>query len=212
VSPFYPVHNTELLPTEPLEAIKRGNAATVTVLIGSNADETTLWSYGKVSEDKLQRIATDYGVTEGLATYRANRPQANAEQLLVALTSDHMFRIPGIRLAEAQVNHTTDVWMYLFNWKSRAFDGRLGATHALEIPFAFNNLDRAGVDAFIGAGVSPQHLADAMHKAWASFIKDGQPGWSKYALTERATMLFDEQSSVVDDPMGDERAVWQGLR
>jgi para-nitrobenzyl esterase len=123
-----------------------------------------------------------------------------------------MFRIPGIRLAEAQVNHTTDVWMYLFNWKSRAFDGRLGATHALEIPFAFNNLDRAGVDAFIGAGVSPQSLADTMHKAWASFIKDGQPGWSKYALTERATMLFDEQSSVVDDPMGDERAVWQGLR
>ncbi|NCF34185.1 MAG: carboxylesterase family protein [Proteobacteria bacterium] len=212
VSPFYPVHNTELLPTEPLEAIKNGNAATVTVLIGSNADETTLWSYGKVSEDKLQRIATDYGVTEGLATYRANRPQANAEQLLVALTSDHMFRIPGIRLAEAQLNHTTDVWMYLFNWKSRAFDGRLGATHALEIPFAFNNLDRAGVDAFIGAGVSPQPLADVMHKAWASFIKDGQPGWSNYALTERATMLFDEQSSIVDDPMGDERSVWEGLR
>lgn len=212
VSPFYPVHGTELLPTNPLQAIKDGNAPTVRLLVGSNTDETTLWGYGDVDESKLQRVAEDYGVAQHLKAYRNNRPTANAEQLLVALTSDHMFRIPCIRLAEAQLQHTPDVWMYLFNWQSRAFDGRLGATHALEIPFAFNNLDRAGVDVFLGPGPSPQALADAMHQAWSTFIKTGQPGWSNYRLADRSTMVFDDQSAITKDPMADERMIWEGLR
>ena len=212
VSPFYPVHGTELLPTNPLQAIKDGNAPTVRLLVGSNTDETTLWGYGDVDESKLQRVAEDYGVAQHLKAYRNNRPTANAEQLLVALTSDHMFRIPCIRLAEAQLQHTPDVWMYLFNWKSRAFDGRLGATHALEIPFAFNNLDRAGVDVFLGPGPSPQALADTMHQAWSTFIKTGQPGWSNYRLADRSTMVFDDQSAIKNDPMADERMIWEGLR
>ena len=114
--------------TNPLQTIKNGNTPTVAILVGSNTHETTLWGYGRVDESKLQRAAEEYGVTEQLEIYRNNRPEADAAQLLVALTSDHMFRIPCIRLAEAQLQHTTNVWMYLFNWKSRAFEGRLGDT------------------------------------------------------------------------------------
>jgi para-nitrobenzyl esterase len=212
VSAFYPVHNTELMPEDPLQAIRSGNAADVDVLIGSNSDETTLWGHGDVDETKLQRIAAEFNVANGVGTYRANRPDASAAQLLVALTSDHMFRIPGIRLAEAQIEHTPNVWMYLFDWKSRAFEGRLGATHALEIPFAFNNLDRAGVDVFIGPGPIPQHLADTMHNAWSAFIKSGTLDWPSYTLAQRATMVFDDSSAAVDDPMSEERTIWEGVR
>ena len=102
--------------------------------------------------------------------------------------------------------------MYLFDWKSRAFEGRLGATHALEIPFAFNNLDRAGVDVFIGPGPMPQQLADTMHNAWSGFMKNGSPDWPSYTIGERSTMVFAETSNVVSDPMGDERSVWEGIR
>ena len=49
--------------------------------------------------------------------------------------------------------------MYLFAWESRAFGGRLRATHALEIPFTFDNLDKGGVDALLGEGPTPQKLA-----------------------------------------------------
>ncbi|GIS20187.1 MAG: hypothetical protein CM15mP120_21030 [Pseudomonadota bacterium] len=208
---FYPVHGTELC-QRTFASHKDGNAPTVRLLVGSNTDETTLWGYGDVDESKLQRVAEDYGVAQHLKAYRNNRPTANAEQLLVALTSDHMFRIPCIRLAEAQLQHTPDVWMYLFNWKSRAFDGRLGATHALEIPFAFNNLDRAGVDVFLGPGPSPQALADAMHQAWSTFIKTGQPGWSNYRLADRSTMVSTTRVRSQNDPMADERMIWEGLR
>ena len=123
-----------------------------------------------------------------------------------------MFRIPAIRLAEAREPHTRDTWMYLFDWCSRAFEGRLKATHSLEIPFAFDNLAQPGVDLFIGPGERPQHVADVMHRAWISFINDGDPGWDRYDSNTRATMVFDDRSGVQQDPAGAEREAWDGLR
>ena len=139
-------------------------------------------------------------------------PGASLEDLAIAVTTDHMFRIPCVRLAEAQSKLGEDTWMYLFTWKSRAFEGKLGATHALEIPFAFNNLKQPGVDAFIGPGDLPQHLADAMHNHWASFIKEGNPGWEHYSENYRKTMVFDDESRVIDDPNGIVREAWTDIR
>jgi para-nitrobenzyl esterase len=212
VSPFYPAHGNALLPQSPLTAITAGCGSDVAVLTGTNADETTLWGYGKVDQDKLVRIADSYGANSALEAYRHERPKADAEQLLIAMTTDHMFRIPAIRLAEARANHTSDTWMYLFKWASRAFGGKLRATHALEIPFAFDNLDRAGVDAFIGPGDKPQHVADVMHGAWINFINLGDPGWARYDLAQRNTMTFDDKSNLEADPAAAERQAWEGLR
>ncbi|GIR37989.1 MAG: hypothetical protein CM15mP49_33740 [Actinomycetota bacterium] len=38
--------------------------------------------------------------------------------------------------------------MYEFDWKSKAFNGALGACHALEIPFTFGTLGVNGTDVF----------------------------------------------------------------
>jgi len=54
----------------------------------------------------------------------------------------------------------------------------------------------------------PQPLADAMHGAWANFIKGGEPEhadlpeWPRYDIRRRATMVFDTMTSVVNDPAG----------
>ena len=212
VSPFYPVHGTSLLPLSPIDAIRAGMGSQVAVLTGSNADETTLWGFGEVDDGKLNRMAESVGAAATLNTYRKTRPDADAQALLIALTSDHLFRIPGIRLAEARFEAQAATWMYLFNWRSRAFGGKLGATHALEIPFVFNNLDRAGVDVFLGPGDSPQHLANEMHQAWCRFIKEGDPGWPAYDPHHRATMSFDHKPRLVNDPAASERLAWEGLR
>jgi para-nitrobenzyl esterase len=129
-----------------------------------------------------------------------------------------MFRIPAVRLLEARIARSTadganaPSWMYWFCWASRAFEGRLGATHALEIPFVFDNLDRPGVDVFIGPGERPQDLARVMHDAWIRFIRDNDPGWARYDLERRFTMKFDTASELVMDPQGDEREAWAGVR
>ncbi len=207
VSAFYPVVGADILPEPPLDAIRAGLHAEVPVLTGSNRDETTLWGYGQVDEAKLHRTASSLGGTEVQAIYRRTRPNASPAELMTAITTDHMFRIPAIRLAEA---HPGNTWLYQFNWRSRV--ERLGATHALEIPFAFDNLHQPGVGAFIGEGPSPQHVADAVHGAWTRFIRDGDPGFPPYSLARRETMVFDDTSRVVEDPAADERMAWDGLR
>ena len=211
VSPFYPVHGNATLPDDPLTAARNGASSTVRVLTGSNKDETTLWSTGETSREKLERTVAGYQAIEALAVYQRTRPEASSHDLLVALTTDHMFRIPAIRLAEAR-QEAAPTFMYQFNWRSRALNGVLAATHSLEIPFAFNNLDQAGVDFFLGPGPSPQGLADTMHKAWCDFIKTGEPGWPAYDSDTRATMFFDDIYAVVEDPDPEERAAWNGIR
>ena len=107
--------------------------------------------------------------------------------------------------------------MYLFSWESRAFGGRLRATHALEIPFAFNNLERAGVDLFLGPGELPQPLATAMHDAWIRFVRDGDPNgeglprWSAYDPERRSVMEFGERVGELLDPGAAARQSWDGV-
>ena len=61
-------------------------------------------------------------------------------------------------------------------------------------------------------------LQEQIHASWLSFIRDGQPQgehlppWPAYDERERATMVLDYESHVVDDPWSDERLVWDGLR
>ena len=45
-----------------------------------------------------------------------------------------------------------------------------------------------------------------MHAAWVAFAATGDPGWPKYDLERRATMRFDADSRVVEDPRSWERA------
>jgi len=219
VGPFYPVVDGSVLPVSPLEAIQQGASADVPVLIGTNRDEATLWGYGDIDEERLRKLTIRLGGDEQmLAAYQAARPSASANDVLIGITTDHMFRIPAIRLAEARATHGRRTWMYLFAWESRAFGGRLKATHALEIPFAFDNLDKLGVDVFLGEGPTPQHVADAMHAAWTSFIRTGDPNcdalpdWPAYDTRRRATMVFDNVSEAVDDPSSIERRLWDGRR
>ena len=74
------------------------------MLCGTNLDETTLWGYGRVDEARLHRFAArifDERADTALATYRRSRPDATPADLVIAMTTDHIFRIPAIRLCEA---------------------------------------------------------------------------------------------------------------
>jgi para-nitrobenzyl esterase len=107
--------------------------------------------------------------------------------------------------------------MYRFDWKSPAFGGRLGAAHALELPFVWNRLDLP-VGILLGPDIAPlQPLATAMHGAWCQFIRTGDPNggglpsWPRYDAERRATLLIDRDSHVADDPAGAARAAWPAV-
>jgi para-nitrobenzyl esterase len=81
--------------------------------------------------------------------------------------------------------------------------GKLGACHALDIPFVFRHLASPEA-AFLTRGNAPQPLSDAMSGAWASFARTGTPAgagldWPEYG-PRRSTMILDEMLRVEADP------------
>ena len=59
---------------------------------------------------------------------------------------------------------------------------------------------------FTGGGATAVALADKMSDAWIAFARSGDPNvpklpkWPAYTATQRATMLFNDESKVVNDP------------
>jgi len=213
VSPFYPVEGTPAVPVRPVDAAAAGMGANVRVLVGSNKDETTMFNLTELSEEHVKNNADRFGGGETLlAAYRSAYPEASHHDIGIAMSTDFTFRIPCLRLAEARESHPESegkTWMYFFAWESRS---KLKSTHALEIPFVFNNLDKPGVRVFLGEGSLPQDVADVMHDAWTRFIRDGDPGWQPYELSTRSNMKFDDHSEVVSDPDTLIRPAWDGIR
>jgi para-nitrobenzyl esterase len=216
--PFEPVIDGDVLPALPIERIAAGASAGVDVMVGTNTEEERLFmvpngAINHTTEAILAGTVAAYGLPVEVtqATYRATRRDASAGDLLEAIVTDWFFRIPAIRLAEASVTSNSPTYMYEFAWRSPQYDGRLGACHALEIPFVFDNLDDEWLEPLLGTG-APQPVADTMHAAWVAFATNGEPGWSRYDLQRRATMRFDTTSEVVDDPRSAERSLWEGLR
>jgi para-nitrobenzyl esterase len=214
--PFVPTIDGRHLPDFPLDTIAAGRTGAVPTLVGTTRDEMTLFlvldpKLGVVDEARIAHRfeqAFGEGAAIALETYRANRPAADPTDLLVALTTDEVFRLPAIRLAEAQAAQGRAAFMYWFTWASPVMGGKLGSGHALELPFVWDALDRPGLGSLTGTGPERQAIADAMHRAWIAFARTGEPGWPEYDFERRATQRFDATREVIEDPLGDERVLW----
>jgi para-nitrobenzyl esterase len=217
--PFEPVIDGNLLPGRPIDRIAAGAGTNVDVLVGNNADEFRFFlvpvgAMNAINEQILNRTVAAYGlpVAETLATYRATRKDATPGELQAAIRTDWFYRIPAIRLAEVHARQNAGAtYMYEFAWQPPTFDGHIGACHALEIPFVFDNLDKGGFEGLAGTH-PPQEVADTMHAAWVAFATSGNPGWPPYDLKRRATMRFDVTLELVEDPYSAERMLWEDRR
>lgn len=217
--PFEPVVDGEVLPAAPIDLVAAGAGAGVDLLIGSNTEEFRLFLtptglLDLIPEPLARATAAGYGLDPdtALARYRETRPDAGWGELAEAVITDWFYRIPAVRLAEAHLKHgLAATYLYEFGWQPPTFDGRLGACHASELPFVFDNLDDAQFVPLLGDAL-PQQLADTMHAAWVAFASTGDPGWNRYDTERRTTMRFDTESGPVDDPRSAERVLWDGCR
>ncbi|WP_284037203.1 carboxylesterase/lipase family protein [Neobacillus sp. 114] len=214
-----PVIDGVSLPKHPQLAIAEGSAKDIPVLIGTNKDEFNIFSvfdpeWKDADEAKVKAI---FEKTFGpLVPLIANfNPEPLSQDLFNKLLTIHIFTYPAQKLAELQGNQGAPVWMYRFDWETPVFDGALKATHALEIPFVWNTLDKPNTTNFTGTSPERQQVADQMHQAWINFARNGNPNtdalpsWPKYDLNFRPTMIFNLESAVVNDPNRAERMIWE---
>jgi para-nitrobenzyl esterase len=211
-----------------------GAARDVALLVGANRDETKLFRMGLAASSELdlaglaKRVrgslrangADESHAERLIETYRkAREGRASTEpgELLDALDSDRTFRVPAIRLAEAQAASQSRSYQYFFTWSSPARRGTLGACHALELPFVFGTLDAPTMDRFAGTGPDAERLSGQMMDAWIAFARSGDPGhagipsWPTYDTAKRATLVFDRACELAHAPLDAERAAWDGV-
>ncbi|MFJ1581505.1 carboxylesterase/lipase family protein [Streptomyces sp. NPDC088182] len=202
-----------VLPRDPAAALAAGQGAEIGLLMGTTSEEYRLWfipsgALDRIGPVTLRLAMARFGVRgRTAAVYRANRPDASPGELLGALATDRLLRIPLTRLADARRNAPAATYFYEFAWPSPV--QRLGACHALEIGFVFDTLREPATRSLTGTG-APQSLADTMHADWVRFAATGDPGWPAWDASRPVMTYGRGAPEVVHAPRDDERRAWDG--
>jgi para-nitrobenzyl esterase len=216
--PFAPTVDGSVLPATPVRSLALGQGGGVPLLIGSNRDEARLFLVASrtidvIDDAVLAGAASAYGLSgDELGVYRGNRPSASPGDVLAAVVTDWFFRVPAIRVAETRAAAGAErTWMYRFDYPEPRDNHGFGACHAAEVAFVFGTIGLASARLLIGATPSAA-VSERVHRVWVDFVTYGDPGWAPYDTVRRTTGLLAEDVRPVDDPAGDERALWEGIR
>jgi para-nitrobenzyl esterase len=202
---FAPTGGGTGLPDDIVEAAAKNP---VPLSVGTNKDESLLFMAfdpnlsNATHEQWVKMTADQFGErAEPIRdAYEAARPGATPLQLLAAVATDRTFRRPAQKLCERRAELGTASWMYWFTWASPAFGGVLGSAHALDIPFAFDNLHSPGSEMLLGDVDVVQPLATRFADEIAAFASQGSASWNRFDLTDRTTMRLDTTVELLSDP------------
>jgi para-nitrobenzyl esterase len=217
VLPFAPVIDGGLLPADPLAAAGAGVAADIPVLLGTTRDEARLFlvptrALDSIDDELLASAGELYGLSAAAtATYRNTRATSSPGDVLAAIVTDQRFLRPALQLAEVREEVGAPTWLARFDAVALDDNDGLGSCHAVEVPFAFANVDLPALRPRIGAAPSAAAAA-TLHGAWVAFASGGSPGWPEYNLTTRPAARLTDVVTVVEDPAGDERRAWPNAR
>ena len=215
---FGPVVDGRVLPGRPFDPTAPEVSSGVPMIIGTTATESTYMigatdpAVFDLSEAdmrmRLKKIVGDSA--DGLIDlYRKNRPEGSPSDIFFAITTDRQMRRSAILQAERKAAAgKAPAYMYIMAWKTPVEGGKWRSPHTVEVPFVWHNTKESA--SLVGTGPALRPLADKMSGAWLAFAHTGSPGtaelpWPAYTASQRATMIFDDQCKVVNDPDQKER-------
>ena len=203
--PFAPVVDGDVLPTTPW----LGLTGRVELLVGHTRHEQRLLTalggmLGEITEAQALETAQVFGPDP--ERYQESFP--NPEALYEVVRSDWLFRMPSLKLAEAQVEAGGSAHLYELTWAAPGMGGVLGACHGLDVPLVFGNLT-AGQPAMLIGDLTAEAtaLSEQMRSAWIGFATNGNPGWPTYETG--LTRLFDVEPTVTTYPEQVSRKIWR---
>ncbi len=170
-----------------VDVYREKNSAAVPVILGSNCDEGTFASY---------------------AAGDARRWADEADRKGFELTMTDHLRRNALGPAEAAGAWGGPAWVYRLDLPSTFLDGKLGATHAADIPLTFNYPAIGTKCHIFYVPTTPEaiELAQAWSSTCMHFARTGNPNgagylpdWPAYDTQTRKTMVLDAQCRIVDD-------------
>ncbi|MBQ1331992.1 MAG: carboxylesterase/lipase family protein [Lachnospiraceae bacterium] len=224
------VSGDDLLPDKVWDALEKGNAADVKVLIGTCRDEATLFYPIKMvpyTPDMVRQMLEYSNHPERFGEFEKVYGDLTTDAALIQIGTDRLFWNDSVRCSDAQAKHNT-VWRYRFDFVTpQAAQFGLFATHSADIGPALKNSCGAQLMMF-DQGEDPARLEkirEILHGAFVNFVKNGDPAgttgpeWKPYTRERRETMLIDvtaggeDACTLAEDPRGEVYdALWADLR
>ncbi|OBH07857.1 carboxylesterase [Mycobacterium sp. E2699] len=216
--PIGPVFGDDVLPVDPVEAMRTGRAHRVPLIVGTNAEEGRLFTrFLKMlptNESMIEELLAD---TEPAARERitAAYPDYPAPSACIQLGGDFAFSSAAWQIAEAHGSHAP-TYLYRYDYAPRTLRwSGLGATHATELLAVFD-VYRTRFGALLTAAADRRaalRVSNHVQRRWRSFGRTGSPGddWPAYTPHDRAVMVFDRKSRIEFDPHPHRRMAWDGF-
>jgi para-nitrobenzyl esterase len=125
--------------------------------------------------------------------FRARYPEASPEELFHRIVTPARSWRGQVEEAEARARAGRgNTFVYQLDYEA--------AKHTDDIGLAFGTVP--------DPTPARRAVSDVVMDAFVRFARTGNPGWPAYGLDRRATMVFDTQSRVVDDPRRWERELF----
>ena len=206
-----PTVDGKILPRHPYDPAAPEASANVPLLIGNVLNEQSPINSGDPEIQTIDELKAKLSpvfrerTDNVIQVFQKFYPKAKMYQLLTLITAENGHRKNAIIQAERKfAQKAAPVWMYWFTWQTPILDGRPGAFHCSELPFVFNNSDRASH--MTGGGSEARELAGKVSDAWINFARKGDPNhsglpaWPSFNPDQRPTMVFDTKCEVKNDP------------
>jgi len=213
---FTPVVDGKVLPHHPFDPVAPPESADVPVIISTTLEDAALaLTNFDLDEAGLKAMMSErYGpkAEQMLALYRKRYPKKAPFLIQAQIGTDAGSRRSAMLQAERKAAlGKAPAYMYLWAFESPSFGGKFGAVHGTDVSASFNSY-RDGIG---GTGSRVQRaLWSRLASAWVWLAKTGNPNcaeipeWPAYDAARRATMIFDTEVRVENDPRAEIRKFW----
>ena len=185
---FDPVIDGRSVSMSVRDAVEKGAVPNIDLLIGSNADEWTIyldpaetvaaWLSKNLSESDAQAMIN---LLDSDSIYKNESPAKHLDRLITAQN----FVCPSLKLAQAVSMAGGQSWVYYFaKVREGALAATMGAYHGAELPYVFNTHDD-----WLPTDAADHELTDSLMNYWVQFMKTGNPNtaglpeWPAYSNT-----------------------------
>jgi para-nitrobenzyl esterase len=208
-----PVVDGTVLPSHPWDPAAPALSADIPLLIGYARTEETWYDRPTPQSLALDEAGLEKRVAERvgrdgdnvIAAFRAAHPSATPWDLWILIATEHPRGAYSRELAKRKaLQAQAPAYFYRFDWETPEGGGHMRSPHTVEIPFVFNNIEIAGP--LISKMPEAHALAAKVSASWAAFARTGNPNvpqlpaWPAYSAATRATLLFNDEIRVEQDP------------